>query len=451
MQVASFKQRVINSSLWTFGGSALTQLIRFFSNLLMTRLLVPDMFGLMAVAGVLMVGLHLLSDVGLRQIIIQNKRSDETFVNTIWTMQVIRGWIIWILSILVALVFSMLTSHHFWSANSVYSNPIFPYVVAVIGFNSVISGYEPTKLILANRNLSLKITVKIGLTSQIIGISAMLVMAYFKPSVWALVLGGTVAAISQVILSYSFIEGKRNYFCLDRQVFDEIIHFGKWIFLSSTLGFISLSADKLVLGGLVSAEQLGYYAIAGLIAGAIGQLITSVVHAVGFPALSQTFRESPEKLKDVFYKLRLPFDLAATFLAAFIFVAADSIVDVLYDHRYSDVGWILKILALGLFELRYRLCSECFMAMGKPKLQSTLTMVNIVFVYIFGIIGFYYYGFTGLVWVIACSALSTIPLNLYYLHKFNILDWKREFVSMPILFLGYLAGVIVNMIVDKIF
>ena len=91
------------------------------------------------------------------------------------------------------------------------------------------------------------------------------------------------------------------------------------------------------------------------------------------------------------------------------------------------------------------------MAMGKPKLQSTLTMVNIVFVYLFGIIGFYYYGFTGLVWVIACSALSTIPLNLYYLHKFNILDWKREFVSIPILFLGYLAGVIVNMIVDKIF
>lgn len=451
MQVVSFKQRVISSSLWTFGGSAMTQLIRFFSNLVMTRLLAPEMFGLMAVASVIMIGLHLLSDIGLRQVIIQNKRSDEAFINTIWTMQVIRGWLIWLLAILVGLVFLLLSYYHFWSPNSVYADPVFPYIIMVIGFNSVISGFESTKLMLASRNLSLKISVTIGLASQLLGISAMLTLAYFYPSVWALVLGGAVSAVAQVIFSYTFIKGERNYFCLDKQVINEILHFGKWIFVSSILGFLSLSTDKLVLGALVSAEQLGYYAIAGLLIGAISQLISTVVHSVGFPALSETFRDNPEKLKQVFYKLRLPFDIASMFLLAFIFVTADSIVHVLYDHRYDEVGWILRILALALFELRYRLCGECYIAMGKPKLQSALISVNVLSIYIFGFISYHFYGFTGVVWVIACSALAVIPLNLYYLHKFGILDWRREIMTLPVLILGYLAGEIFNKLIEVIF
>ncbi len=451
MQVLTFRQRVLSSSIWTFGGSTLTQLIRFFSNLVMTRLLAPEMFGLMAVASVFILGLHLLSDIGLRQIIIQNKRSDDIFINTIWTMQVIRGWIIWALSILVALVFLLMSTQQFLPLNSVYADPLFPYIIAVIGFNSVISGYESTKLILANRNLMLKITVSIGLASQVLGVLSMLSFAYFYPTVWALVFGSIISAAAQVLFSYVCIPGQRNHFCLNKEVMNEVMHFGKWIFVSSILGFLSLSTDKLVLGGLVSAEQLGYYAIAGLLVGAISGLITSVVHAVGFPALSETFRNNPSNLKTVFYKLRLPFDLASTFLSAFIFVTADVIVHILYDDRYDEVGWILKILALGLFELRYRLCGECFMAMGKPKLQSSLILVNVLFIYLFGILSYHFYGFAGVVWVIACSTLSTIPLNLYYLHKFGILDWKRELTSIPMLALGYAIGMIANSLFTKIF
>jgi len=72
----------------------------------MTRLLAPDMFGLMALAGIFILGLNLLSDIGLKQILIQNKRSDDQFVNTVWTMQVIRGWLIWLFSIIVSIIFS---------------------------------------------------------------------------------------------------------------------------------------------------------------------------------------------------------------------------------------------------------------------------------------------------------------------------------------------------------
>jgi O-antigen/teichoic acid export membrane protein len=200
----------------------------------------------------------------------------------------------------------------------------------------------------------------------------------------------------------------------------------------------------------VDAESLGYFAIAGLLVGAVGQLVGTMIHTVGFPALSETFRENPSGLRKVFYKLRLPFDLFLLFTSGFLFVTADTIVSILYDNRYQSVGWILQIMSISLFEIRYRLAGECFLAMGKPKLQSSLIFVNLVCLYAFGFGMYYMYGFKGVVWAVACSSLSTIPLILYYLKKFNILDWKRELIVLPVLLLGYAAGFTVNFIFDSL-
>lgn len=451
MQSQSFKHRVIRSSLWIFSGNAITQVIRFVSNLIMTRLLAPEMFGLMALAGVFIFGLNLLSDIGLRQILIQNKRSDERFVNTIWTIQVVRGWLIWLLSIVVAAVFYLLAYEQMLPINSVYIDPSFPYIIAIIGINSVISGYESTKLVFGNRNLNLKINVTISLISQVIGFLAMMIWAYFRPDVWALVAGSIVATLSQTLCSYLMIEGKGNHFCWDKTILDEIFHFGKWIFISSIMGFLVMSSDKLMLGGLVDATSLGYFAIAGLLVGAVVQLIGSMIHSVGFPALSETFRDNPTMLKSVFYKLRLPFDLILLFSCGFLFVTADTIVTILYDDRYQSVGWILQIMAISLFEVRYRLAGECFLAMGKPKLQSSLIFVNLVCLYVAGFSMYHWYGFHGAVWAIACSALATIPLILFYLKRFGILDWKKELMVLPVLAVGYAAGLVANYLFDKLF
>ena len=61
---SKLKQRVLRAGGWTVAGFGLSQVIRFGSNLLMTRILVPEMFGVMAIALMVMYGLALFSDVG---------------------------------------------------------------------------------------------------------------------------------------------------------------------------------------------------------------------------------------------------------------------------------------------------------------------------------------------------------------------------------------------------
>src|SRR5262245_23987777 len=86
------QSRVRVASFWLLGGTAASHLIRFSSNLALTRLLPAETFGLMALVHVFLQGLKLFSDIGIGPAIIQSKQSnDPNFLNTAFTLQVMRG------------------------------------------------------------------------------------------------------------------------------------------------------------------------------------------------------------------------------------------------------------------------------------------------------------------------------------------------------------------------
>lgn len=441
-KVNTFKSRVLNASFWSVGGNITTQVIRFATNLIMTRFLVPEAYGLMALAQVFIFGLHFFTDIGFGQNLIQNKRSDPAFVNTVFTMRALNGCFVWTLSILVALALAQFNRWGMFPKNSVYTDPMLPILVVAVGFCSIIGNFESTNLSLSVRNLSMKMNVSIRLLSQILGLIVMVIFAYYYRSVWALVMGQAVASATQTICSHQLIDGEKNQFHWDKSAVKDVFSFGKWIFFCSILAFFYSASDKLLLAGLVDAKTLGFYSIATLLAFALKDLVTNLMSSVGFPSLSETYRERPESLKTVFYKLRIPIDIVCMLLIGFIFAAANTIVEILYDDRYISAGWMLQIFALIFFELRYKLSGECFRAMGKPEIITYFIMLDIAMLYAFGYFFFYWLGLKGIVLAFASSSIATIPLNLYYMHKFGILDVKREWLPLPLIPVGYGLGLL---------
>ena len=89
--------RALRGSALTAGSYAITQGLRLGSNLILTRLLFPEAFGLMALVSVFLVGLAMFSDIGIGPAISHSKRGDEPgFLDTAWTLQVARGVILWL-------------------------------------------------------------------------------------------------------------------------------------------------------------------------------------------------------------------------------------------------------------------------------------------------------------------------------------------------------------------
>lgn len=95
---ASLRKRALRAGSWNLVSQVASQVMRLGGNLIMARLLLPEMFGVMVIATTVSILLHLLSDVGLRQNIIQSHRGDDPdFLNTAWTVQIIRGFLLFAL------------------------------------------------------------------------------------------------------------------------------------------------------------------------------------------------------------------------------------------------------------------------------------------------------------------------------------------------------------------
>jgi len=440
------KERVVKGGAVVIFGHFGSQGIRLVSNLIMARLLVPEAFGVMAVAQVIFMGLSLLSDVGIQQNIIQSRRgNDSIFLNTAWTLNIIRGWIIWFLGLVVALSVYWLTVHEVFSVSSAYGDPVLPYVIAVLSFSAVIHGLDSTKIATANRNLAMTRLIAINLSSQMVGFLVMIFWVMFEKSIWALVAGSLSSSFSRCLLSHYFLPGESNRLHWNKDTFWELFHFGKWVFVSSILGFIAANGDKLVLGGLIDAGIFGVYAIALLLVGAIQGVVSALISKVAFPALSEVVREDPQKLKKVFYHFRLPTDIVLLSLTGFLFVSGSTIIEILYDERYQLAGYILEIISLKLIMLRYTLVGQCYIAMGKPRTMVPVIFLRALIMAAFLPVVFHAFGFDFTLWFVALGNLLTLPIVFYLQHKIQILDMWKEVYTLPFFMVGMLLGYIISM------
>ena len=329
------RDRVMRSSALTLGGYATSQALRLASNLILTRLLFPEAFGMMALVGVFMMGLAMFSDVGVGPSIMQSKRGDDPdFLDTAWTIQVWRGVLLWLGTCALAM-----------PAAWFYDAPQLAQLLPVAGLSLFITGFNPTRLETANRHLMLGRVTAIDVITQISGIIAAVLLAWWLQSVWALALSGLVSASIQLWLYDAYLPGARNRFRWEKAAAHELIHFGKWVFLSTVAGFLLSQGDKVILGKYLTLEALGIYNIGYFLASFPMLLGGMVVRKTLIPI----YRELPPKdAPENYRKLqRMRFALSLLILALlglFALVGA-WLVTTLYDPRYALAGGVVVVVA----------------------------------------------------------------------------------------------------------
>ena len=110
----------------------------------------------MGLADVFITGVHRFSDIGLVRSIIQNKRGEEPeFLNTVWTMQVIRSFFVWLCLMLIT-----------WPVATFYQEPRLLWLIPAISINTLIGGLNSTAISSLNRKMAVKQVVifEFGLT-----------------------------------------------------------------------------------------------------------------------------------------------------------------------------------------------------------------------------------------------------------------------------------------------
>ena len=203
---------MIKGVVWTAGLFSLGQLLRVLSSVILTRLLRPELFGILVIVYAVQNGVDLVSDLGLAQSLIINSNADSPrFYNTIWSLRLFRGLLLSLCFIGAAI-----------PLGRAYNTPALTWILPVVGLNFVLGGLASLGPIFLQRRLQ---TTKYNIfqfSTEGVATVGQVIYAWFSPTVWALVFGGLASSLANTIASYFLVPELRHKFQISNEYVRQI-------------------------------------------------------------------------------------------------------------------------------------------------------------------------------------------------------------------------------------
>ena len=388
---------LLKGAIWTFGAFGIGQFLRLATNITLARLLAPELFGIMQIVYSLRTGIELISDVGIGQNIIYNKdANDPDFYNTAWSLQILRG-------ILLGLVFSAIAV----PAAKFYHFPILLPVIPIASLAIVIGGFSSTSRFLLQKKMRYSILTAFEVIVALVSSAGQIIFAYFSPTIWALAFGPLFGMLTLAVGSHFILPGVRQKFYISRVYAKQILSFGKWIFASSIVYFLSNNFDRLYLAKTIPIELLGIYGIARTLSELVSAVVLQLGSNVIFPFVAAHSHMTRNDLRAQLAPIRLKFLLIAGFGFSLFAATADLAIGILYDQRYHAASWMLPILIFGgWFAIMANINESCLMGLGRPNYSVFANGAKFGFLVIGLTLGVARYGVLGATVVVAVSEIG---------------------------------------------
>ena len=427
---AALESRALNATFWTVVQYGAGQLLRLVSSYILTRLLLPEAFGQMTLVTTLIVGITMLSDLGLGPSVIQSSRGDEpAFLNTAWTMQAMRGAGLWILALLLA-----------WPVAHFYRDPRLTLVLSVLAIGTVMTGFNSTNILTLSRHMSVRLQFVVEFSTQIVALVVMVSCAIYWRNVWALVAGNLVSMAFKLAMSHSrLLPGIRNRFHWDKSALKDILHFGKWIFLGTAFYFFASQADRLFLGKYVTLTMLGVYGIAYQMSDVPRSAINSFSSRVGYPFVARIIHLPMPEFREQYLGYRRYALLIGALLLSLMVVFGDQVVLKLYKPPYSAAAWMVPILAVGLWHtLLYQTTQPVLFSLGKSKYNAVGNAVFCVTMLSAIPLAFHFWGLFGAVIAVAAGDFPLYCVFQFGATREGVRPLKQD-LQLTLVFLSLLG------------
>jgi PST family polysaccharide transporter len=410
----SLKQKALQGVIWSAIQSWGSQAVSFTVFALLSRLLEPETFGLVAMASVFLAFIQIFIDQGFSTAIIQRQKLSPSHLDTAFWTNIIIGSFMTLTGITTSGAV----------ANFFKQEQLTP-IIACLSLSFLFNALSSVQEAIFRRNLNFKPLALRGLLAVCIGGSVGVTMAFKGFGVWSLVGQQLANGLSQVVILWR-VSDWRPGFKISRSHFQELFAFGINIVGINLLNFVNRRSDDLLIGYFLGPTALGYYAIAYTLLLNMTQLLTSVLSQVAMPTFAKLQQEL-EKLRNAFYTVTE----LTSFLAfpAFIGVAvlAPELIKVLFGEKWSSSIPVIQILSVvGIMHAIGYPQSAVIVAMGKPSWQLQMNCLNAIT----NFVGFALAVRWGIVAVAAAYSIRAclfLPIGFWLIYKLIKIDLSVYF------------------------
>jgi O-antigen/teichoic acid export membrane protein len=428
----SLTQRVAVASMWSFVQIFSTYALRLASSLIMTRLLMPEAFGLMALLSILLTALALFTDVGINRSIVREPDGEDTrFLRVAWVVKVVRGAIIAVCVLIAALLLGLLAPL-LAAPGTAYADPQLPWLIAAAAIVPLLQGANSTNKDLTIRRMQNWRFTIVDISGQLVGVVCMVLFAQIHPSVWALFAGTVIMTLYGMVMSHIVYPGPRMAFEWDEEIVGRLWHYGKYLLGSSALTFVAQNADKLLLAGFLGAKTFGLYSIAMIWVSAGITFLNRIAERSGFPALAEIIRERPHDVPRLFRRFQTAVDVYCLGAFVVVFLFGEALVSLLYTSDYAAAGSYLQILSLSFLTARFQTINSLLMNIGDSRAMMIVSAIRAAGICITIPLGFDLAGIQG---ALLATAMTPMISGPYTILKLRTLLGGAQLLSDGIIWL----------------
>ena len=410
---------------WTTFAYGVVQLLRLVNNVILARLLAPQILGLMAIVNAIRTGVELLSDVGILQNIVSNPAGDQPkFYDTAWTMQALRGMLLAAICLLLAVPLSRF-----------FHYPELAAILPVASLFFIFAGFDSTARALAQKQLKVARVSLFEIAIVSVALVAQVTLALITPTVWALVVGGVVNGAVTLIASFLFLPGMRHRIMIDPQSARQLLKFGRWVFFSSIVYFFAMNFDRLYFAKQISLSQLGVYGIARSLADIISLFVMRAGSSVLYPTVAAAGLAPVDLRRRLLHGRRTLLAAGAVGVGLFLGLAP-LIVGLLYDPRYSQAAVMLPILCVGVwFGILTSTNDSILMGLSRPAYPALSNAAKLLTYVVGAPLAFYFSGLLAAVAVISAGEIVKYVALWILSHKEH-LHFGRDDLVLTLIFVA---------------
>ncbi len=391
------------------------------STIVLARLLVPEDFGLVAMAMLLVGALQLLFSFSFDVSLIQNPNAGRDDFNTAWTFNVI-----------FACVCGVLLAAAAPFAAEFYRESRLELVIYLLAAGFAVQGFANIGPVIFRREMRFDREFKFLLGKRMASLLVTLPLAFTLKNYWALVIGQLAGTLISLVLSYT-VSDYRPRFSLAAKL--ELFHSSKWLMINNIVHFLNARTPEFVIGRMEGPQALGIYAISNEISTLPTTELVAPINRAAFPGYSRV-ASKPAELRASFLNVISMIALFALPAGVGVFAIADLMVPVVLGPKWHAAIPLIQVLAVyGVIQALQTNIGYVYMALRQNRMITLTACLQFLLSAVLMYTGIRYWGALGAAWALLITVLIMIPVNQLLIAKhleLGALDFFRKLLRPAI-------------------